>query len=116
MNQMNISITPQLSAYVRKKVRSGRYNNASEVVRDALRRMEEEDARAERLAQPTAEDLLTDLTGVQLDAIRRRVQSGIESIERGDYVEYVDREGLKILADGVKSRGRKLLMEQTPGE
>jgi antitoxin ParD1/3/4 len=116
LNQMNISITQQLSAYVRKKVRSGRYNNASEVVRDALRRMEEEDARAVRLAQPTAEDLLTDLTGVQLDAIRRRVQSGIESIERGDHVEYSDREGLKIMADGVESRGRKLLIEQTPGE
>jgi antitoxin ParD1/3/4 len=116
MRQMNISITQQLSAYVRRKVRSGRYNNASEVVRDALRRMEEEDARAVRLAQPTAEDLLTDLTGVQLDAIRRRVQSGIESIERGDHVEYSDREGLKIMADGVESRGRKLLIEQTPGE
>ena len=77
MRQMNISITQQLSAYVRKKVRSGHYNNASEVVRDALRRMEEEDARAVRLAQPTAEDLLTDLTGMQLDAIRRRVQAGV---------------------------------------
>jgi antitoxin ParD1/3/4 len=114
MDQMNISITPQLAAYVRRKVRTGRYNNASEVVRDALRRMEDEDARAVRLAQPTAEDLLADLNATQLETIRRRVRSGIESMERGDYVDYEGSEGLKKLADGVKARGRKLLIPRTP--
>src|SRR6267142_546764 len=49
MDQMNVSITDQLAGYVRKKVKSGRYNNASEVVREALRRMEEDDERALRL-------------------------------------------------------------------
>jgi putative addiction module CopG family antidote len=62
----------------RKKVKSGRYNNASEVVREALRRMEEDDGRALRLAKPTAEDILTDLTEVQLDGVRRRVRASIE--------------------------------------
>ena len=41
MDQMNVSITDEPSDYVRKKVRSRRYNNASEVVREALRRMED---------------------------------------------------------------------------
>ena len=68
MDQMNVSITDQLAGYVRKKVKSGRYNNASEVVREALRRMEDDDERALRLAKPTAEDILTDLTEEQLDA------------------------------------------------
>ncbi len=113
MDQMNISITPQLAAYVRRKVKAGRYNNASEVVRDALRRMEDEDARAVRLARPTAEDLLADLTGMQLETIRHRVRSGIESIERGDYVDYEGPEGLKKLANRVKARGRKLLVPRT---
>jgi putative addiction module CopG family antidote len=36
MGQMNVSITDHLAGYVRKKVKSGRYNNASEVVREAL--------------------------------------------------------------------------------
>jgi hypothetical protein len=62
-----------------------------------------------RLAKPTAEDILTDLTEEQLDGIRRRVRAGIESIEAGKYTEYDGREGLKELADGVKARGRKLL-------
>jgi antitoxin ParD1/3/4 len=116
MDQMNVSITDQLAGYVRKKVKSGRYNNASEVVREALRRMEDEDERALRLARPTAEDLLTDLTEEQLDSIRKRVRAGIESIETGEFVEYEGRDGLKKLADGVKARGRKLLARETSGK
>lgn len=38
---MNVSLTPRLEAFVREKVASGLYNNASEVVRDALRLMVE---------------------------------------------------------------------------
>lgn len=45
---MNVSLTPQLEAMVRQQVASGRYNNASEVVRDALRLLEEHE-RAEHL-------------------------------------------------------------------
>jgi antitoxin ParD1/3/4 len=109
---MNVSITDRLAGYVRKKVKSGRYNNASEVVREALRRMEDEDARTVRLAKPTAEDILTDLTAQQLDGIRSRVRAGIESMDAGRYREYDGREGLKELAEGVKARGRKLLARE----
>ncbi len=35
---MNVSLTPELEMVVQEKVKSGLYNNASEVVRDALRR------------------------------------------------------------------------------
>lgn len=108
MDQMNVSITDRLAGYVRKKVKSGRYNNASEVVRDALRRMEDEDARTVRLARPAAEDIVSDLTGEQIEAIRHRVLAGIESIDAGEFREYEAREGLKKLADGTKARGRKL--------
>ncbi len=34
---MNISLTPELEKSIRRKVESGLYNNASEVVREALR-------------------------------------------------------------------------------
>jgi len=36
---MNVSLTPELERYVKAKVKSGYYNNASEVVREALREM-----------------------------------------------------------------------------
>jgi antitoxin ParD1/3/4 len=109
MDQMNVSVTDHLADFVRKKVRSGRYNNASEVVREALRRMEDADARALRLAKPSIEDILADLTELQLDGIRRRVHAGIEEVEKGEFTEYEGRAGLAQLADGVKARGRRLL-------
>lgn len=38
---MNVSLTPALEKLVQQKVESGLYNNASEVVREALRLMKE---------------------------------------------------------------------------
>jgi len=40
---MNLSLTPELQQLIQNKVDSGMYANASEVVRDALRRMDERD-------------------------------------------------------------------------
>ena len=40
---MNVSLTPELDQYVAAKVSSGRYTSASEVVREALRLLEEQD-------------------------------------------------------------------------
>lgn len=34
---MNVSLTPELERYIRRKVESGLYSNSSEVVREALR-------------------------------------------------------------------------------
>jgi antitoxin ParD1/3/4 len=49
---MNVSLTPELENFVSTKVQSGRYNSASEVVREALRLLEEHDvARAAQLAE-----------------------------------------------------------------
>ncbi len=109
MSQMNVSITDRLAGFVRDKIASGRYNNASEVVRDALRRMEEEDQRALRLAHPTVDDVLADLSAAQVQGIRSRVLAGIESIDRGEFSEYEGRSGLAQLSAQVKERGRKRL-------
>ncbi len=48
---MNVSLTPDLEKYVQEKVGTGRYRSSSEVVREALRLLEEKDQeRAQRLA------------------------------------------------------------------
>lgn len=53
---MNINLTETLEELVRNKVASGLYNSASEVVRDALRLMQEQDEyRAVRLNQLKSE-------------------------------------------------------------
>ncbi len=47
---MNVSLTPDLEKYVQDKVSTGRYRSSSEVVREALRLLEEKDQeRAHRL-------------------------------------------------------------------
>lgn len=49
---MNVSLTPELEKFVSGKVELGRYNSASEVVREALRLLEQHDsARAAQLAE-----------------------------------------------------------------
>lgn len=53
---MNVSLTPKLEAFVRRKVAEGLYGNASEVVREALRRQIEAEAATPKVAP------LTDLT------------------------------------------------------
>jgi len=49
---MNVSLTPELEQFVSAKVSTGRYNSASEVVREALRLLEENDrARSQQLRE-----------------------------------------------------------------
>jgi len=53
---MNVSLTPELEQFVQTKVQSGRYNSASEVIREALRLLEEQErVRAAQLAEFQAE-------------------------------------------------------------
>ncbi len=42
---MNVSLTPELEAFVEQAVRSGRYASASEAVREGLRLLEEREAK-----------------------------------------------------------------------
>jgi antitoxin ParD1/3/4 len=62
---MNVSLTPQLEELVQSKVSSGLYTSASEVVREALRLMDEQD----RLKQ------------AKLDELRREIRKGLDSGE-----------------------------------
>jgi antitoxin ParD1/3/4 len=63
---MNVSLTPELEKFVSAEVESGRYNSASEVVREALRLLEEHDkAKVAQLAEFNGE------LGRRLDSLRR---------------------------------------------
>jgi len=49
---MNVSLTPDLEHFVHSKVKKGRYTSASEVIREALRVLEDsEKARGAQLAE-----------------------------------------------------------------
>ena len=60
---MNVNPAPQLEELVRSKVNSGMYSSASEVVREALRLMDEQD----RLRQ------------AKLEELRRELRKGLDS-------------------------------------
>src|ERR1700688_4266910 len=83
---MNVSLTPDLEQFVSAKVQSGRYNSASEVVREALRLLEEHDqARAAQLAEFNGEIVrrLADLDrGKTVDPIEARARLQRKSGQR----------------------------------
>jgi len=78
---MNVSLTPELEQFVSTKVGSGRYNSASEVVREALRLLEEHDqARSAQIAafnQELGHRLASLDRGEQIDpgAARDRIEA-----------------------------------------
>ena len=70
MTGRNFSLTEHLSHFIDTQVTSGRHQNASEVVREALRRYEHE----------------LQLEAAQIDAIRELVKEGRDAKARGDFV------------------------------
>ncbi|MBM3784569.1 MAG: type II toxin-antitoxin system ParD family antitoxin [Acidobacteria bacterium] len=44
---VNVSLTPELDAFLQSRVNSGRYQTVSEVVREALRLLEDQERRRE---------------------------------------------------------------------
>jgi antitoxin ParD1/3/4 len=95
--QLNVSITPHFSNLIREKVKSGRYANASEVVREALRKLEQEDLLAEQLAIADPDDVVL------------QVRRGISSVARGDYSELKNDRELREFFDDIVSRGKSRL-------
>lgn len=68
---MNVSLTPELEKLVEKKVKSGRYQSASEVIREGLRLLDEQDH----------------LREVRLQEVRRKIQSGLDQLDRGEGID-----------------------------
>jgi antitoxin ParD1/3/4 len=58
---MNVSLTPEIEALVRHKVESGRYLSASEVMREALRLLEERDKLLELRREELRKEIHKDL-------------------------------------------------------
>ncbi len=74
MPTRNINLTADQDAFIDEIVRSGKYQNASEAVRDAVRGLQH------RLK---ADEL-------QLDVLKTQLQIGLAALDRGDYTEVDD--------------------------
>jgi antitoxin ParD1/3/4 len=76
---MNVSLTSELEKFVSAKVESGRYNSASEVVREALRLLEEHDQ----------------ARSLQLAGFNQELGRRLDALDRGQHVPPVDARRLK---------------------
>ena len=69
---MHVSLTETLETYVREKVASGLYNNASEVIREALRL---------KIAEDRADE-------IRRQRLIEEIDLGWQQAERGDFADY----------------------------
>jgi antitoxin ParD1/3/4 len=68
---MNFSLTPSLEQFVRDRANSGDYNNASEVVRDAIRLLKRAEERR----------------ALKMERLRAAIRDGDEALARGDITD-----------------------------
>jgi len=82
---MNFSLTPSLEQFVRDRAESGDYNNASEVVREAIRllkRVEEQRA-------------------VKMEHLRAAIHEGDRALARGEVTDVSSDEALDAFFAGL---------------
>ena len=85
---MNISLTSELEQYVTKKVESGMYHSASEVIREGLRLLKERD----------------ELHRTRLEELRKEIQIGIDQADLGMLSPFNEQ-----TLEEVRTEGRKRL-------
>ena len=85
---MNISLTAELENYIHQKVESGQYRSASEVIREGLRLLQEQDELHQR----------------GLADLRMEVARGVEQADRGQVSPFTEE-----TTERVKARGRARL-------
>lgn len=93
MATLNISLTPELASLIQEKVSSGMYHSASEVVREGLRLLKEQD----------------EIRRMRLQELKKEIAVGTEQLERGEAKVFHSGEAL---ADHIEAEGRKLLAER----
>ena len=92
MPTRNINLTDYFERFITENVESGRYKNASEVVRDALRALRN---------QHLGDEL-------KLKRLREALREGADDIKRGSYIDLAENEIGPYIAKKVqKGRARK---------
>ena len=108
MPTRNVNLTDHLDSFIENGITSGRFSNASEVVREGLRLLEErEKGREQREKEDNA----------KLEWLRAAARDGFGSIDRGEGTEfesmddleaYIHRVGEEVSAEIAAQRTRAL--------
>lgn len=84
---MHISLTPELESRVKNKVESGLYNNASEVIREALRFMDSHEAWVNE---------------IKLTHLRQELAQGLNDVEHSRVSKVESKQALDQLFEDLK--------------
>lgn len=74
MPTRNINLTAEQDAFVEEVVRAGKYHDASEAVRDAVRHLQQD----------------LQLDELKLELLRTHIKAGLDALERGAFTEVDD--------------------------
>ena len=99
MSGRNFSLTDHLSDFVNRQVKTGRHQNASEVVREALLRYQD-DIQAERASIALIEEVAA---------------RGMAAIARGDFISVKGTEDARKLMQKFNARAAKRAQERSRG-
>ncbi len=94
---MHISLTPELENIIKEKVKTGLYNNASEVVREALRFMK------------TNEELVYQ---IKLDSFRMKLTEGERDFDTGRYKE-LEQKDIESFFQELKNRAQDRIKQES---
>lgn len=97
---MNVSLTQELENFVHSLVSSGMYYSASEVIRDGLRLLREQE----------------EIKRIRTEELRKEIMLGMEDLRAGRYTTLETPEDFDTLAKKIKSEGRQKLKERKNGK
>ena len=93
MANQTLHLTDEQAEVIRQLVADGGYDDASQVVDEALRLLK---------AQQEEQD-------AELEWLRSEVQKGVDAFERGDFIELDSEEAIQALSADIRRRGRERL-------
>lgn len=93
---MNVILSPELENLIREKVSSGSYNSPSEVIREALGLLKEQDQ----------------LREIRREEVRREVMKGVEQMRNGEFTTISNDGQAERMIEKIKRARRKKLAER----
>jgi len=97
MPTRNVVVTDHQASFIEQMVAAGRYQNASEVLREGLRMVEQREAE----------------NAARLKALREAVQAGIDDIEAGRFTEF---ESADAWADDFRREAAAIIAQESHSE
>lgn len=89
---MHVSLTPELEARIKAKVEGGLYNNASEVIREALRFM---DAHEEWVLE------------IKKALLRKQLTTSIDQLDAGNCIVFESEDALNSLFKDLRPKAKE---------